>query len=192
RGPFGGLLVFPGGKVDDADRRHGADEISGARRAATREAEEEAALRLAPDALVPFSYWLPPVEAPRRFSTWFFVASVVDAFPVVLSEAEIHDHVWVAPGEAIRRRNRGEMGLAPPTFTTLWQLGQYPDTQAAVQAARTAEPASFLTRIVTGPDGGLAATVWEGDAAYDDGDLARPGGRRRLLLSEPAWRVEMS
>ncbi len=48
RGMFGGMWVFPGGKVDPGDGRPGDDERSAARRAAVREAEEEAGLRLGP------------------------------------------------------------------------------------------------------------------------------------------------
>src|SRR5215468_8759910 len=38
--------VFPGGKVDAADLRAGEDEVAAARRAAAREAQEEAGLVL--------------------------------------------------------------------------------------------------------------------------------------------------
>ena len=40
----GGMWVFPGGRVDDADRDGAADDLHAARRAAVREAEEEAGL----------------------------------------------------------------------------------------------------------------------------------------------------
>jgi hypothetical protein len=32
--------------------------------------------------------------------------------------------------------------------------------------------------------------IWEGDVAYDDGDLDRPGGRHRLYMGRGAWRYE--
>ena len=39
-------------------------------------------------------------------------------------------------------------------------------------------------------DGGRAA-IWAGDAAYDDGDLSKPGPRNRLLMHrDGAWQLE--
>ena len=61
RGSFAGAWVFPGGKLDDADR-HDADESEEAvaRRAGAREVEEECGLVVAPESLVPLSCWNPP------------------------------------------------------------------------------------------------------------------------------------
>ena len=72
---FGGMWVFPGGRVDpgDADPQNPADELAAARRAAIREASEEAGLLIGDEALIPFSHWTPPAITPRRFLTWFFI-----------------------------------------------------------------------------------------------------------------------
>jgi len=52
---FGGMWVFPGGRVDEIDSRGLApdDELGAARRAAVREAEEEAGVRVDASAMVP-------------------------------------------------------------------------------------------------------------------------------------------
>src|SRR5436189_3604231 len=65
---FGGMWVFPGGRVDDGDRVAGDDEAAWARQAAAREALEECGLAVDPDDLVPFSHWVPPDVTPRRYS----------------------------------------------------------------------------------------------------------------------------
>ena len=62
---FGGMWVFPGGKIDDDDRDdHGGEEDEqlgrAARRAAAREAEEEAGIRLAGDNFTWIARWTPP------------------------------------------------------------------------------------------------------------------------------------
>src|SRR5690606_24702813 len=91
---FGGMWAFPGGRVEDEDRRDDdPDEEAGARRAAVRESIEECALRLEPHELHPFSHWMPPPETPRRYSTWFFVARAADG-DVLVDGGEIHDHAW--------------------------------------------------------------------------------------------------
>ena len=79
----GGAWVFPGGRIDDED--HG-ENFSGepfdeahdefldvARRACVREAAEEADALISADQLVFMSHWTPPLEAPKRFSTYFFM-----------------------------------------------------------------------------------------------------------------------
>lgn len=186
--------MFPGGQVDAGDLpAHPAagDEIAGARRAAVREAVEEAGLLLDPDSLVVLSFWLPPPEAPRRFATWFFLAPVPTSAEVVVDQREIRGHRWLPPGEAMESRQRGEIVLAPPTFTTLWWLDRHPDAAAALEAAGSGAPEKYETHAALGPDGSLGATLWAGDAGYDDFDLDRPGPRRRLVMDPAGWRVEI-
>ncbi|HEU4842592.1 MAG TPA: NUDIX domain-containing protein, partial [Ilumatobacteraceae bacterium] len=96
RGTFGGMWVFPGGRVDDADAdpQDPDDEMAAARRAAAREAAEEAGLVLDPAAMVVLSHWRPPSSVPKGYATWFFVAAGSDA-DVQIDGAEIHDHAWL-------------------------------------------------------------------------------------------------
>ena len=63
---FGGMWVFPGGRIDDADREGVPDIEAAARRAAVREALEEAALVVDEDSLAFISHWTPPGLAPKR------------------------------------------------------------------------------------------------------------------------------
>ena len=188
------MWVFPGGQVDGADAKDGAWddedlEITAARRAAVREAEEEAGLELSESDLVTLSFWIPPPDAPRRFATWFFLASAEGE--VVIDRGEIHDHEWLSPAAAMAARDAGEMELAPPTFTTLWWIGHYPDVESALEAAASRPPERFETRIAFGPGGTLIATLWEGDAGYEDAHIDMPGPRRRLWLDPAGWRVEI-
>lgn len=199
RGTFGGMWVFPGGQVDPADLGgsglpggDGEREITAARRAAVREAREEAGLDLVEADLVTLSFWLPPPEAPRRFATWFFLAPADDHPPVVVDDDEIHEHQWQTPAAGMAARNRGEIELVPPTFTTLWWLAHHHDVAAALAAGRGRPPERFMTRMAAGADGRPRAALWDGDSGYPDGDADRPGGRRRLWLDPAEWRVEIT
>ena len=173
---FGGMWVFPGGRVD-ADDGAGED---GARRAAVREALEEAALVVEASSLVPFSHWTPPRGAPRRFATWFFLAPAPVGGEVTIDGGEIHDHVWVTPTVALERHAAGEVELAPPTWVTLEWLAAVPTIEAALAQA-AAGPVEYFETHIGSADGDLVA-VWHGDAAYESGDLAAPGPRHRLVM----------
>ncbi|MCU1463043.1 MAG: ADP-ribose pyrophosphatase [Acidimicrobiales bacterium] len=189
RGAFGGMWVFPGGRVDPADLEPDHDERAGARRGAVRETLEEAGLVIGADDLIEFSHWVPPPAAPKRFSTWIFVAAAPGT-DVTVDGTEIHDHDWVRPADAISRRDAGEIELAPPTWVSLWRLSSATTVDEALGAARRVEAERFETHIGKVDDDIVA--VWRGDAGYDDGDLAKAGPRHRLWMLPDGWRYERS
>jgi 8-oxo-dGTP pyrophosphatase MutT (NUDIX family) len=188
---FGGMWVFPGGRIDPDDYPVGGsgDELAAARRAAVREAAEEAGLVVEEARLVPFSHWTPPALTPKRFSTWFFVAAAPKG-SVTVDGAEIHDHAWVLPTEALRRRDRGEIQLAPPTWVTLHRLSEYADVTGAIADSEKRTPEVFATRLAP-VDGGTVALYHE-DAGYEAAVADRPGPRHRLWMLESGWRYERS
>ncbi len=183
----GGMWVFPGGRIDPGDIPPDGDVIEAARRAAVREAHEEADLVVDADALVPFAHWVPPPVTAKRFATWFFMGPAPEG-AVTVDMGEIHDHRWIQPAEAIARRDAEEIELAPPTWVTLHRLAGYPDVAAAVADARARDPEFFETHIAR-VEGGVAA-LWEGDAGYDSGDGDVPGRRHRLWMLPTGWRYE--
>ena len=189
RGAFGGLWVFPGGKVDPED---GEEELASARRAAVREAMEEASIAIEEASLVTWSHWLPPeTKAPgaqgyvaARFSTWFFVAAAHESGEVVVDGGEIHEHAWLRPHDALAKRAAGEIELAPPTFTSLSQLALYATVEEVLAAGRAqAEPPRHHTRIVMLD--GTRVLLWAGDSGYATGELDLPGPRNRVVWREP-------
>jgi 8-oxo-dGTP pyrophosphatase MutT (NUDIX family) len=184
---FGGMWVFPGGRVDDADRTGAADEYHAARRAAVREAREESDLVVAVDDLVPLSHWTPPPQTPKRFSTWFFVAPAPPG-AVTVDDGEIHEHRWVSPAAAIAERDAGEIELAPPTWITLHTLAAHATLADAVATAADRDPDVFVTRFGATDDG--LVTMWQGDAGYETSDPGVEGSRHRLVMADGGWRYE--
>src|SRR5215216_4641758 len=168
---FGGMWVFPGGKIDpeDASAHDTADELTAARHAAVRETLEEAGVVLEPDRLVPISHWTPPPEAPRKFTTWFFVAQAPNSHDVVVNADEHQDHAWLSPADVLRRVDALEVELAPPTWMTLHEMSAYSDVASFVADVRAREPKLFATRVARAGD--VPVAVWDGDAGYADGDL---------------------
>ncbi|MEM8707471.1 MAG: hypothetical protein AAGE98_13490, partial [Actinomycetota bacterium] len=89
----GGMIVYPGGAVDEADWRRGPELVPGASapgltdveaagylHAAIREAREEVGLYTDPEqvldgaAFAAVGHWTTPEEVPRRYDTRFFLA----------------------------------------------------------------------------------------------------------------------
>ena len=184
---FGGMWVFPGGRIDDADREGAADIADAARKAAVREAREEAALEVDPDSLAWISHWVPPPIAPKRFATWFFVAPAPTG-TVTIDGGEIHEESWMTPAVALERRDALEIELAPPTWVTLHYLGEFDSVDALMADAHAREPLFYETRMAKA-DGGMVA-MWTGDAGYESGDPDTPGPRHRLWMSGDSWRLE--
>lgn len=185
----GGAWVFPGGRIDPEDYPSDGEAAGAARTAAVREAKEEAGLEVDPESLVWFAHWTPGPLAARRFATWFFMARAPEGV-VVVDDGEIHEHLWIRPAEAMSRRDAGEIELIPPTWMTLHLLAEEPSVDAAMATARSHEPDIYITHIAR-VDGGIAS-IWQGDAAYDNGDAQKPGPRNRLLMLDDGWRIEIS
>ena len=192
----GGLWVFPGGRVDPADYPSDdpTDLDTAELRAAAREAEEEAGLRLALETFERLSHWTPPPQTHKRYSTAFFVAPLSGDRPdVQIDDSEIRAHQWVTLPGALDLHATGEIEIAPPTFITLLQLTGFATTNDLVDAVRGWEVEHFSTRI--GDGGDRIAALFHGDVAYDDDShsettMTRDGPRHRLWLDNSGWIYE--
>ncbi len=192
---FGGMWVFPGGRVDPDDRLSAdgtpLDAVDAARAAAVRESEEEAGLVVSLEGMHTWSHWQPP-PAPdmnrsgpiRRFATWFF-ATVAPTGEVEIDDGEITEHAWLTPAAAFERFQAKEIELAPPTWVTLKQLERFGTVDTAMEWAAATEPRKFHTV----PLSRKPFTIcWAGDAAYETGEVDTPGARNRLVMGgDLAW-----
>ena len=183
------MWVFPGGRVDPEDGSTSSEEAeqATARRAAVREAQEEACLELPLDTLIAYSHWTPPPITPRRFLTWFFLAPAPQG-EIVIDGGEIHEHAWLRPEAALAKRDAGEIEIAPPTWVTLNELCGHGTIAQALESTRSREPERFETRIAMEPDGPTA--IWHGDSGWPQGDANLPGPRHRLRMHGTQWTYE--
>ncbi len=194
-------------------RASAGDLVAAARQAAVREAREEADIVLDPSALVLFSFWLPPPIAPKRYATWFFAATEPGG-EVRVDDGEIVRHEWMTPAEAMRRRDSGEIALAPPTWVTLHTLhtlsrslgrtdkGSAPPGGSRSGSGRSGGVAHVLngltrgglrryeTRIGAGLHGPVS--MWHGDAGYETSDPSVPGARHRLEFRDGGYHLDQT
>jgi 8-oxo-dGTP pyrophosphatase MutT (NUDIX family) len=185
---FGGMWVFPGGRIDPEDYPPDGDVNAAARAAAVRETLEEAGIAAREDAFVWFAHWTPPPGTPKRFTTWFFAAAA-DSHDVIIDGGEIQDHQWLRPADALAKHAASEIDLAPPTWVTLFELARAQTVEAALARFRARPPRVYETRIGKRADG-VRVAMWKEDAGYASADAMREGGRHRLNMAPGGFAFE--
>ena len=186
---MGGYWVFPGGRIDPGDRRAGGetDELAAARRAAAREAREEAGVAVDPATLHPMCQWTTPAASPIRFATWFFAAAAEPA-AVRVDGVEIQDHRWWRPSDALQAHRDRRIRFANPTFALSTRLAGQATVADALAAVDTWPRERLLGRLHR-IDGGRVALYAE-DCGYATGDLDCAGPRHRIWMVDGGWRYE--
>lgn len=99
------------------------------------------------------AHWITPVAEPRRYDTRFFAAAVAREQEVALADAELTDHAWLTPDEALRRREEGSLPMVFPTIRTLEGLRGFASPMEALSAYRARAIPTILPRLVRTPTG---------------------------------------
>jgi len=92
-------------------------------------------LTLACDALVPFSHWITPEFAPKRFNTLFFLAAAPHGQEPRHDGSEAVDSIWLTPEKALAEANAGSRSLVLATRMNLMRLAEQNNVAAALDAA---------------------------------------------------------
>jgi 8-oxo-dGTP pyrophosphatase MutT (NUDIX family) len=179
---MGGMWVFPGGKVDEADYPGDRDDYGAALNAAIRETQEEAGLEVSADQLVYLSHWTTPVGAKKRFATWFFLTILEDGQEVQVDGGEIAHHRWVRPEIALQESGDVEhlLRLMPPTYVSLADIADCKCCDQARERIGGRNPIIYAPRMVAVEDG--VCFLYEGDVGFEDGTLDAEGKRHRLYM----------
>lgn len=183
RGFFGGLMVFPGGAVEDCDVELASTLDDQHRVAAVRETAEEVGIlitgaaprpspaargatllaevgadrvRAAASQLILISRWITPSSAPKRYDTWFFLAGVDGDPEITLDREELVGHCWVTPRNALRRLEAGDWNMILPTVSHLRWLSRF-SSRADAEMAASGTDGLTIIEPVTLADGTLSA-----------------------------------
>ena len=186
---FGGMWVFPGGKIDAADYDEERNDNAAARVAAARETEEEAGISIPANKFIWFAHWTPPASTARRFATWFFLSSTDGDHEITVDGGEIQNHQWISPLEALEQHAKGEIDLAPPTWVSLYHLSKFDNIDQVIKRFTGQPPRYYQTRVVKDNDGSRVA-LWDGDAGYPEWDAGTSGARHRLTMSKAGFKFE--
>jgi ribonuclease/clavin/mitogillin len=101
---------------------------------------DEGGLVINAESLVPAGRWITPPFAPRRFDTWFFLASLPDGQEAKVESGELVNGEWVKPADALHQWRRGPVIMAPPTLYIIQTLAKTADRIHDAPAALTAAP----------------------------------------------------
>ncbi len=94
---------------------------------------EEEGLTLSTELLVPHGRLITPERSPIRFDARFFVAPMPDGQAVVPHPTEVHEWLWITPGEALQRAHDKKMDVPIPTLAILQGLAETPRYEDILQ-----------------------------------------------------------
>lgn len=130
----GVLLAYHGGQMlalaeDNIPRFASYRQALNDRQGSLVKMAQQEQLIYATDRLAYFSHWITPEGMPKRFDTYFFLATAPEEQEAAHDRLETSEGIWVQPGEAL---SRYEGGTFPLVFATIHQLREL----AAFQSVR--------------------------------------------------------
>ena len=88
----------------------------------------------------PISRWITPEPSPRRYDTYFFVASVdTETIPIV-DGYEATEATWARPSELLDDWRNGSLTMISPTRSILQRLENYPLARDVMEVAQNKNP----------------------------------------------------
>lgn len=110
-------------------------------------------LVLRTDLLGAWGGWLTPVFEPRRYRTWFFVASLPAGQATRDVSTESSAVHWMPASDAVREAVAGNVLMLPPTLLTCLDVGQHADPGEVLAAAGGRKVSMFMPEVEEADDG---------------------------------------
>ena len=144
-------------------------------------------LELAADWLEPFAHWITPEAMPKRFDTWFFLATAPADQIAVHDGRESVDSVWIRPEDACAEADAGKRTVIFPTRVNLEKVGRSHTVAEAFAAARAEPIVTVLPQVEKTPGGRIMRIPIE--AGYGFAEVQLEGGpgktARRVQTAMP-------
>lgn len=115
-------------------------------------------LVLRTDLLGAWSGWLTPVFEPRRYRTWFFVATLPGSQVTRDVSSESSAVTWRPALDAVAAVESGELAMMPPTYLTCLDVGQHASAAAALDEATRRSVEIFIPEVVADGDDFVLST----------------------------------
>ena len=111
-----------------------------------RELAEAEDLVLACDHLVPFAHWITPETQPKRFDTYFFLASAPPDQDARHDGHESTASVWITPDALVEAADADEWYVMFPTRLNAQKFGRSATVADALAAARSSPVVTVMPR----------------------------------------------
>jgi hypothetical protein len=98
--------------------------------------------------------------------------------------------MWLPPGEALEKQQRGEIMLMPPTLKMIQELDNFPSIEAVFASAEQFPPEPVLPQaIVTGDTFGILLPHDPEYAIEAYKRPQRPGETSRIMMLDDKWQT---
>jgi 8-oxo-dGTP pyrophosphatase MutT (NUDIX family) len=141
---------------------------------------------LFPAALIPYSHWITPESAAKRFDTRFFLTRLPRGQKPVADYTELTESLWVTPQDALRMQSLREIVLMPPTLKTIMELAKFTSIDELFTAAKSRLIYPVLPQEITN------GVMLPHDPEYSIELYKRPASLDepcRIVLEDGLWRA---
>ncbi|MEO6510690.1 MAG: NUDIX hydrolase [Nocardioides sp.] len=111
------------------------------------------------DLLGAWSGWLTPVFEPRRYRTWFFVASLPAGQVTRDVSTESSSVTWTRAVEAAAAVDAGDLLMLPPTYLTTLEMGLFGAPADVLAAASSRGPVEMFMPEVEGSGSSASLSI---------------------------------
>jgi 8-oxo-dGTP pyrophosphatase MutT (NUDIX family) len=104
-------------------------------------------LVLRTDLLGVWDAWLTPIFEPKRYRTWFFVASLPEGQVTRDVSSESSSVTWLPARVAAEQADVGELALMPPTYLTSMEVGTHATPAEVLETAASRSVEMFTPSV---------------------------------------------